>query len=207
MGRAMEELGQRMEQVTEHLLRDNSSRSYGRVEKTTLLLIIFIFVIAAFPPVVLSIDTTKTLENSGIRYPEGFDVNTVGEVKGKVQNLIRPEKGPVIFDLLTASETYKVIAAPSWFIDDLKIRVVEGDEIKIVGSKAVGKDSNLYIVARDIYTAGSSKPVSIRDSSGEAQWRSPSGSTGSRGGYGGSGGYGGRGGPGGASGGDRGGRR
>lgn len=203
----MEELGQKMEQVTEHLLRDNDSRSYGRVEITTLLLIIFIFVIAAFPPFVLSIDTTKTLENSGIRYPEGFDVNTVGEVKGKVQSLIRPEKGPVIFDLLTASETYKVIAAPSWFIDDLKIKMAEGDEIRIVGSKAVGKDSNLYIVARDIYAAGSSRPVSIRDSSGEAQWRSSSGSTGSRGGYGGSGGDGGRGGPGGASGGGRGGRR
>jgi hypothetical protein len=150
-------------------------------------------------------DTAGMLEKNGIRYPEGFDVNTVGEVKGKVGNIVRPQKGPLMFDVSGGRETYKIVAAPSWFWEDLKLKIAAGDEVRVVGSKALGKDGNLYVVAQEIHLPGSSQSVAIRDKDGAALWRMPAAAAGSRGGYG---AFGGRGGPaGGFGGGGHGGRR
>jgi hypothetical protein len=153
-------------------------------------------------PLVHGADTNKVLEKSGIRYPEGFDVNTVGDVKGVVQNLVRPEKGPVMFDLATSGSTYTVIASPVWYWDDLKIKISGGDDVKVTGSKTVGKDGILYVVAQEIHVSGASKTFALRDNAGEARWRPVGGASGSRGGYGARGGSGG-----GFGGGGRGGRR
>jgi hypothetical protein len=196
-----------MERATEHPPRDREHALHGRAALVALLVAVCLFSATIFPPLALAMDTTESLAKSGIRYPEGFDVNTVGEVTGKAQSVVRPTKGPVMFDLFTPGETYRVVAAPTWFLDDLKVRIAEGDALRVVGSKAVGKDGNLYIVARDIYIAGSSRPVALRDASGEAKWRSPDGVAGSGKGYGGFGGYGSGSGLGGRFGGSRGGRR
>lgn len=144
------------------------------------------------------------LEESGIRYPSGFDANTAGEVSGKAVHFFRPETGPVRFKLVTNRETYTVLTSPSWYWDEIQGKASEGTEVLVRGSKSVGKDGNLYIVAQDIKIVSSGNSLIFRDKSGTPLWKNtpwpergtPGGfgpSPGGRGGFGAGGGSRGRG--------------
>jgi len=111
-----------------------------------------------------------TLPACGIRYPGGYDPNTVGVVEGRVASLSRPERGPVSFSLAAAGETYTVFTAPAWFWDDRKIRIGNGDRVRVKGSKTMGADGNLYLVAQEITVAGAVTPVILRDIQGTPVW-------------------------------------
>lgn len=149
-----------------------------------MLLTLSCFLLATYALPARADQSTAILEKSGIRYPDGFDLNTVGELRGKVHNIVRPEKGPVIFDIVTSKDSYTIIASPSWFWDDLNTKISEGDDIRVIGSRAVGKDGKLYVVAQELYVGGSSQPIVLRDENGRALWRSGPGNVGSRGSYG-----------------------
>ena len=111
-----------------------------------------------------------TLPACGIRYPEGYDPNTVGVVEGRVASLGHPEQGPVSFRLEAAGETFTVFAAPAWFWDDRKIKIGNGDRVRVKGSKTMGADGNLYLVAQEITIAGAANPVILRDIQGKPAW-------------------------------------
>lgn len=111
-----------------------------------------------------------TLPACGIRYPGGYDPNTVGVVEGRVASFDHPEQGPVSFSLVTAGETYTVLAAPAWFWEERKIKIVNGDRVRVKGSKTMGADGNLYLVAREITAAGATDPVILRDIRGKPVW-------------------------------------
>ncbi len=143
---------------------------------------------------------------SGIHYPGGFDPNTVGAVQGKVSHFTRPEKGPVHFQLASDRETFTVLASPAWYWNDSHLKISEGTEVIIRGSKSYGKDGRLYIVAEEIRLPSTGQAVSFRESNGSPLWKGSGRSFG-----GGSGGFGspsgGRGGFGGGLGGGGRGRR
>jgi hypothetical protein len=111
-----------------------------------------------------------TLPACGIRYPGGYDPNTVGVVEGRVAAITIPEQGPVSFRLEAAGETYAVLAAPAWFWTDRKIVVANGDRVRVKGSKTMGADGNLYLVLREITVAGAEKPEILRDAAGKPVW-------------------------------------
>ena len=111
-----------------------------------------------------------TLPACGIRYPGGYDPNTVGVVEGRVAALARPEQGPVSFRLEAAGETYAVLAAPAWFWKDRKIMIANGDRVRVKGSKTMGADGNLYLVLQEITGAGAEKPEILRDAAGKPVW-------------------------------------
>ena len=111
-----------------------------------------------------------TLPACGIRYPGGYDPNTVGVVEGRVASLNRPERGPVSFSLAASGETYTVFTAPAWFWDDRKIKIGSGDRVRVKGSKTMGADGNLYLVAQEITVAGAATPVILRDIQGTPVW-------------------------------------
>jgi hypothetical protein len=113
------------------------------------------------------------LEESGIRYPDGFDPNTVGEVLGKAYGLSVPERGPVRFRLETGKETYTVLASPKWFWKDLNAELPDGAEIRVRGSKTLGRDANLYIIAQKIRIGSSGRPMDLRDNGGFPLWKGP----------------------------------
>ena len=101
---------------------------------------------------------------------------------------------------------YTVIASPVWYWDDLGAKINDGEEVRVVGSKALGKDGNLYIIAQEMKLLTSGQSLVFRGKDGSALWKaSIGGSAGGRGGFGGSGG--GKGGIGGGSGGTGRGRR
>ena len=124
-------------------------------------------------------------EQSGILYPEGFDQNTVGEVQGKAHGLLFPASGPVRFLLTSNKETYSVIVSPRWYWEDLGIKITDGEEVRVSGSKSLGKDGNLYIIAQEIRIPSQNKSFVVRNDMGRPLWKGTGqGSTGARRGFG-----------------------
>jgi len=111
------------------------------------------------------------LPESGIRYPGGFDSNTVGEVQGKVRELVVPERGPVSFELTGGRETYRVLSGPAWYWGDVSEEISDGTEVRVRGSKSLGKDGNLYIVAQEIEIVSSGKSMVFRSERGSPVWK------------------------------------
>ncbi len=110
------------------------------------------------------------LENSGIIYPDGFDLNTIGEVRGNVRNLTIPETGPVNFELAAEKDTYTVLASPAWYWRQAGLSIKEGEQVTVRGSKSLGKDSRLYIIAQDIKSEGTGKMIALRGKDGRPLW-------------------------------------
>lgn len=176
----------------------------GRAACATLLLILGCAVL--FPPfsgIAQAADEGDTvLPESGIHYPGGFDPNTVGEVRGTASGLTRPERGPVRFRLHSERDSYTVLTAPAWFWSDLKIELPDGTPVRVQGSKSLGRDGNLYIIAQEVEIERTGKTLAFRDDGGFPLWKgSGAGRTGRGNGIGspmgGPGGM--RGGPGGAT--------
>jgi hypothetical protein len=111
------------------------------------------------------------LEESGIHYPRGFDLNTVGEVHGKVTHFSRPEKGPVRFQLTVDRDSYTVLTSPSWYWKNNQFKLPEGTEIFVRGSKSFGKDGRLYIVAQEIRIPSSGQNLLFRGKDGRPLWK------------------------------------
>lgn len=115
----------------------------------------------------------SSLERSGVRYPEGFDINTVGEIQGKASGFLVPDNGPVTFTLTTKRETYVVFGSPKWYWEDLGVPAQDGVEVKVVGSKTLGTDGNLYVVAQELTLVLSRKSYALRSIDGSPLWRGP----------------------------------
>ena len=111
------------------------------------------------------------LSGGGIHYPGGFDPNTIGEVHGKASGLTRPERGPMRFRLDAERDAYTVLASPPWFWDDLKIELPDGSPVRVRGSKSLGRDGNLYIIAQEMEIARTKKSVFFRDDGGFPLWK------------------------------------
>jgi len=123
-----------------------------------------------FSPISSAEEKDIILPDSGIIYPGGYDMNTVGEVKGKIVEVVIPESGPVRITLTADKETYIVLASPAWYWKDMNASLPKGAEVSVRGSKSVGKDGSLYIIAQEIRTSGSKKTLAFRSESGKALW-------------------------------------
>ena len=127
----------------------------------------------------------SVLPESGIHYPGGFDANTIGEVRGKAFDPLTPTSGPVQFRLASERETYIVLASPQWYWKDLQVNLSNGTEVRVRGSKSLGKDGNLYIIAQELQILPDGKPLAFRGEDGYPLWKkAAAGSTGGRGGAG-----------------------
>ncbi len=131
------------------------------------------------------IQENVVLPQSGIKYPGGYDCNTVGEIKGTLQKIIIPEKGPVQLYVLAGRETYTVLASPGRHWNDFSEDVREGMVISVRGSKALGADGNLYLIAERIRTLKADKTIVLRDDDGAPVWvRSKTGTSLGKAGFG-----------------------
>lgn len=124
------------------------------------------------------------LPGSGIHYPGGFDENTVGVVQGKAYGIHVPESGPVQFLVSSGRDTFTVLAAPSWYWSDLKGNAIEGADVQVRGSKSLGRDGKLYIVAQEVRIPSAGKTLSFRDADGLPFWRGGGQLSGGKGGFG-----------------------
>ena len=153
-----------------------------------LLALPLLFWVTAFLPPVLQTAHAEegdvVLQGSGVRYPGGFDPNTVGEVQGKAYGLAQPQHGPVRFRLETGNETYTVLASSGWYWKDLKAQLPDGSNVLVRGSKSLGNDMQLYIVAQKIRLADSGRSLVLRDEAGKPLWKGQAGgASGTQGGF------------------------
>ena len=111
------------------------------------------------------------LPESGIRYPGGFDPNTVGKVEGKVQGYFQPKSGPVRFQVASGRESYTVLVSPAWYWKDLGAKVSDGTQVRVRGSKSLGRDGKLYIIAQDIQILPSGQSLVFRSEDGFPLWK------------------------------------
>ena len=124
------------------------------------------------------------LEGSGIHYPGGFDPNTVGEIRGTVHDVHRPERGPVRFRLETGVERYTVLVSPAWYWEDVKAEAPEGAAVSVRGSKTLGRDMELYVIAQEFRVVSSGRSWTFRDGDGFPLWKGRAGGAGMGGGGG-----------------------
>ncbi len=171
------------------------------------ILSIILFSLFSFLPInrqVYAEEKHIILEESGIHYPGGFDLNTVGEVQGRGSHFSRPGRGPVHFLLTTDREVYTVLTSPPWYWEDNHIKISVGNEVFVRGSKSFGRDGKLYIVAQEVRIPSTGQTFYFRGKDGAPLWKghggpgreSPGGfgsSFGQRGGFGVGGGSGGHG--------------
>ncbi|MBI5441146.1 MAG: hypothetical protein HY900_08040 [Deltaproteobacteria bacterium] len=115
-------------------------------------------------------EETTVLQGSGICYPHGFEVNTVGAVRGKIRGLIQPERGPVRFRLDAGGETYVVLVCPARFWPEGSPPLRERTEVLVRGSKTLGRDRALYLIAQELVFPASGASVKLRDPQGRPLW-------------------------------------
>jgi hypothetical protein len=167
-----------MEQATVVLHRAKMRSFTCRVLTGTLLSIFLC--LAAFSPTGAA-EQERAFEQSGIHFPDGFDLNTVGGLRGKATSLYRTtDNGPVILNLETEWEKYAIVTCPPWYWDELKVKVSVGEEIRVIGSKSLGKDSNLYIIAQEIHFVGQGRMIMLRSKTGTPLWDAHHGKNGSQ---------------------------
>lgn len=112
----------------------------------------------------------SVLPGCGIAYPGGYDVNTVGSVRGKLLEIQAPEEGPVRFVVATEGERWVVLTSPAWFWNMSELRLAPGDIVTVQGSKTLGADGTLYLIAQEIRTPGYAGVVLLRDRRGAPLW-------------------------------------
>jgi hypothetical protein len=148
---------------------------------------ILFFAFAFLSPVLQSAHAEEgdvVLRGSGVHYPGGFDPNTVGEVQGKAYGLSQPQNGPVRFRLETGNETYTVLASSGWYWKDLKTQLPDGSNVVVRGSKTLGSDMQMYVVAQKIRLPDSGRTLVLRDGAGKPLWKGQAGgASGSQGGF------------------------
>jgi uncharacterized membrane protein YgcG len=158
------------------------------LRRAALLALPLLFCATAFLPPVLQTAHAEegdvVLQGSGVRYPGGFDPNTVAEVQGKAYGLAQPQQGPVRFRLEAGKETYTVLASSNWYWKDLKAQLPDGSNVVVRGSKTLGNDMQLYIVAQKIRLLDSGHSLVLRDEAGKPLWKGQAGSaSGTQGGF------------------------
>jgi hypothetical protein len=175
MEKAIAALVREMEHATVAQHKVKMSSFTSRVLKGTLLSL-FLCLLAISPA--FAAEQAKSFEQSGIHFPGGFDLNTVGEVNGRITDVYRPSgNGPVIVNLETQWEKYAIVTCPPWYWDELKIRGSIGEEMRVIGSKSLGKDSNLYIIAQEVRFIEQGKTITLRNKTGTPLWSGPHGMT------------------------------
>lgn len=144
-------------------------------------LLVLLCLMSVVPPGTRSASAQEFLEpvlpGCGIAYPGGYDINTVGNVRGKILELQEPEDGPVRFIVAGEGERWVVLSSPAWFWKMTGLRLVPGDTVMVQGSKTLGADGTLYLIAQQIRTSGNGAVIILRDRSGFPLW-----SAGNRGG-------------------------
>jgi hypothetical protein len=104
------------------------------------------------------------------RRPRMYNPASEITVKGKVQAVAQTQgtrAGGVVVGLVTETETFQVILAPEWFLDEKNFKPSKGDELQVTGSKA-RHQGHAIIIARKVSMQG--KEVILRNPKGIPEW-------------------------------------
>ncbi len=172
MARVILAAARRMEQDMARLLRDRSvpfQQTKAVLAALVCLICCVVFLLAGQEA--RAEEKDAILPESGIHYPGGFDPNTVGSVEGTVYGYLQPKSGPVRFRVASGRETYTVLVSPAWYWKDLGAKISDGTQVRIQGSKSLGRDGKLYIIAQEIQILPSGQSMVFRSEDGFPLWK------------------------------------
>ena len=101
----------------------------------------------------------------------GYDENTEIVIRGTIKQCAAPYMKLQCFTLQSGSRIFRVIVAPRWFVRRIALKLNNGENVKVVGSKFFGKDGCLCLSARSIRFLSSGKNVVLRDRSCKPVWQ------------------------------------
>jgi len=91
-------------------------------------------------------------------------------VRGIVVEIQSPAEGPVRVVVAGEGERWVVLASPSWFLKSARLRLAPGDAVVVHGSKTLGADGTLYLIAREIRPPDDAPVAVLRDRRGVPLW-------------------------------------
>jgi len=113
-----------------------------------------------------------TNTNSAHARSIGYDENTEIVIRGTIkQCAARPYMKLQCFTLQSGSRIFRVIVAPRWFVRRIALKLNDGENVKVVGSKFFGRDGCLCLSARSIKFLSSGRNVVLRDRSCKPVWQ------------------------------------
>ena len=102
----------------------------------------------------------------------GYDENTEIVVRGTIKQCsARPFMKLQCFTLQSKSRIFRVIVAPQWFVRRIGLKLDNGVNVEVVGSKFFGKDGCLCLSARSIKFLSSGRNIVLRDRSCKPIWQ------------------------------------
>jgi hypothetical protein len=102
----------------------------------------------------------------------GYDENTEIIIRGTIKQCAA---GPYMklqcFHLQTRSRIFRVIVAPRWFVRRIELKLNNGEDVEVVGSKFFDRDGCLCVLARSIRFLPSGRNIVLRDKSCKPVWQ------------------------------------
>jgi hypothetical protein len=113
-----------------------------------------------------------TNANSAHARSIGYDENTEIVVRGTIkQCAARPYMKLQCFTLQSGSRIFRVIVAPRWFVRRIELKLNNGVDVEVVGSKFFGRDGCLCLLARSLRFLSSGRNIVLRDGTCKPVWQ------------------------------------
>jgi len=102
----------------------------------------------------------------------GYDENTEIVVRGTIRKCaVRPYMKLQCFNLQSRYRFFRVIVAPRWFVRRINLKLNDGINVEVVGSKFFGRDGCLCLLARSLEFLPSGRKVVLRDRTCKPVWQ------------------------------------
>jgi hypothetical protein len=102
---------------------------------------------------------------------EGYDENTEIRIKGVVTEILPQMRGAIIVIIKAGNREYRVVTGPKKYLLLENIEFKPKDSLLVTGSKFIGRDGCIYIIARRIKNVSSGRNLLLRDSALIPLWR------------------------------------
>ncbi len=110
---------------------------------------------------------------SGLDFNRGYDLNTVGNVSGRVTAAPHQvENEQYILEVQTASGPVNLSVGPGSYWRKSGIAVRVSDEVSAKGAKAQGLDGKNYLLTQKLVNKTTGAAVELRSESGDPAWSS-----------------------------------
>jgi hypothetical protein len=108
---------------------------------------------------------------SGLDFNQGYDVNTVTTVSGRVASLPHEnQQDNTVFEIKNGTEFINICIGPGSFWEKKEMPVRLNDEITAKGSKAQGQDGKLYLLTQKLVNKTTGAQLELRSDKGEPVW-------------------------------------
>ncbi|MBU5613964.1 DNA-binding protein [Geomonas azotofigens] len=118
---------------------------------------------------------------SGLDFNRGYDLNTVGNVAGRVTSLPRQvEDEQYILEVQTSAGIVNLSVGPGAYWQKKGITVRVNDAISAKGARAQGQDGRDYLLTQKLVNRTTGATIELRSESGEPAWSGRGAGVGSR---------------------------